>query len=58
LKDSALKPLGLTASEKESLKEFLLSLSGDPISIPMPKGVTVKYDPIPDWKSKKNGLDY
>ncbi|MBI5438353.1 MAG: photosynthetic protein synthase I [Nitrosomonadales bacterium] len=54
LKDKAMKPLGLTTDEKGALKEFLLSLSGDPIVIPMPKGVTVKYDPIPDWKNNPN----
>lgn len=54
LKDQAMKPLGLTGGEKEALKEFLLSLSGDPIVIPMPKGVKVEYQPLPDWKNVKN----
>jgi len=54
LKDSAMKPLNLNSSEKEALKEFLLSLSGDPISIPMPKGVKVEYQAIPNWKGVKN----
>ena len=54
LKDSAMKPLGLTAGEKEALKEFLLSLSGDPIVIEMPKGGKVEYQPMPDWKKTRN----
>lgn len=54
LKDPALKPLNLTAGEKAALKEFLLSLSGDPIKIEMPKGVTVEYKPIPNWRDTKN----
>jgi cytochrome c peroxidase len=54
LKDSAIKPLNLTSSEKESIKEFLMSLSGDPISIPMPKGVKVEYQAMPNWKGVKN----
>jgi cytochrome c peroxidase len=31
IKDALLKPLGLTADEKESLVEFLQTLSGDPV---------------------------
>jgi cytochrome c peroxidase len=54
LKDSAIKPLNLNSGEKEALKEFLLSLSGDPISIPMPKGVKVEYQAMPNWKGVKN----
>lgn len=54
LKDSALKPLGLSSSEKDALKEFLLSLSGDPITIPMPKGGKVEYQPLANWKTGKN----
>ncbi|MEK6681989.1 MAG: cytochrome c peroxidase [Nitrospirota bacterium] len=54
LKDAAMKPLNLTSSEKEAIKEFLLSLSGDPISIPMPKGVKIEYQAIPNWKGVKN----
>ncbi|HBO83496.1 MAG: hypothetical protein A2073_05440 [Deltaproteobacteria bacterium GWC2_42_11] len=54
MKDAAMKPLGLTAGEKEALKEFLLNLSGDPITVEMPKGVKVEYQPIPKWKEVKN----
>ncbi len=54
LKDPAIKPLNLTSGEKEALKEFLLSLSGDPVLIPMPKGVKVEYRPIPKWKEVRN----
>ncbi len=54
LKDPAMKPLGLTAGEKDALKEFLLSLSGDPIALEMPKGVKVEYKPLPDWKNVRN----
>jgi len=54
LKDSAIKPLGLTDGEKGALKEFLLSLSGDPIVISMPKGGKIEYQPIPKWKEAKN----
>ncbi len=54
LKDAGIKPLGLSASEKEALREFILSLSGDPITIPMPKGVKVEYQPLPNWKGVKN----
>ncbi len=54
LKDAAMKPLNLSSSEKEAIKEFLLSLSGEPISIPMPKGVKVEYQAMPNWKGVKN----
>jgi cytochrome c peroxidase len=33
---SVLKPLGLTATERQSLKAFLLSLSGDPVIVKNP----------------------
>ncbi|MBI5683097.1 MAG: photosynthetic protein synthase I [Deltaproteobacteria bacterium] len=54
MKDAAMKPLNLSGDEKMALKEFLLSLSGDPITIPMPKGVKIEYKPIPNWKGVKN----
>lgn len=54
LKDSAMKPLNLTSSEKEALKEFLLSLSGDSITIAMPKGTKIDYQPLSNWKGVKN----
>lgn len=54
LKDPAMKPLNLSSEEKEALKEFLLSLSGDPVSLPMPKGVKVEYHPLPNWKEVRN----
>jgi cytochrome c peroxidase len=34
--DSELKPLNMTASEKKALKEFLLTLSGDPVIVKDP----------------------
>ncbi len=54
LKDAKIKPLNLTPSEKEALKEFLLSLSGDPITIAMPKGVKIDYQPLTNWKGVTN----
>lgn len=55
LKDAAMKPLGLSSGEKDALKEFLLSLSGDMVTIPMPKkGEKIEYAPIPNWKEVRN----
>ncbi|MBI5327491.1 MAG: photosynthetic protein synthase I [Deltaproteobacteria bacterium] len=55
LKDAAMKPLNLTSAEKGALKEFLLSLSGDAVSIPMPpKGGKIEYQPLPNWKEVRN----
>ena len=54
LKDVALKPLNLTSAEKDAIKEFLLSLSGDEIRFDMPKGVKVEYQPLPNWREVKN----
>lgn len=55
LKDAAIKPLNLTGAEKDALKEFLLSLSGDAVSVPMPpKGGKIEYQPFQNWKEVKN----
>lgn len=55
LKDGAIKPLGLTKDEKEALKEFLMSLSGDPVAYEMPKkGEKIEYQPLPNWREVKN----
>ncbi|MBI5875829.1 MAG: photosynthetic protein synthase I [Deltaproteobacteria bacterium] len=55
MKDAAMKPLGLSSGEKDALKEFLLSLSGDPIAIEMPKaGKKIEYAPVPNWKEVRN----
>jgi cytochrome c peroxidase len=53
LKDAAIKPLGLNSGEKDALKEFLLSLSGDPMNIEAPK-IDMDYKPIENWKQAKN----
>ena len=45
-KGTDLKPLGLTADEKKGLVAFLLSLSGDPITVPEP--------PQPDLQVRAN----
>ena len=45
-KGTDLKPLGLTAEEKKGLVAFLLSLSGDPITVPEP--------PQPDLQVRAN----
>src|SRR3990172_6349324 len=54
LKDVALKPLNLTSAEKDAIKEFLLSLSGEEVRFDMPKGVKVEYQPLPNWREVKN----
>ena len=54
LKSPLLKPLNLTAGEKDALKEFLLSLSGDPIKFDMPKGGKIEYQPLPNWREVRN----
>lgn len=46
-KDSGLKPLGLTSEEQKSLVAFLLTLSGDP--------VTVETPPSPEMKLRTFG---
>lgn len=46
-KDSELKPLNLTGSEKKALVEFLLTLSGDPVVVEAP--------PAPDFQVRTFG---
>lgn len=46
-KSPLLKPLGLTAGEKQALVEFLKSLSGEPVIIERPE--------LPDYKPRKLG---
>ena len=53
LKDSAMKPLKLTKSEKKALKTFLLSLSGDNPSIYVGKP-DLSYPVIANWYKTKN----
>ena len=53
LKDSAMKPLNLSKSEKSDLKAFLLSLSGSDPSIKVPQ-IPVSYTVIADWANTKN----
>ncbi|MBI5683098.1 MAG: cytochrome-c peroxidase [Deltaproteobacteria bacterium] len=50
-KTKILKPLNLTKDEKEALKEFLLSTSGEEIRLPVPK--VPDYAPMADWQPKK-----
>lgn len=50
-KSKKLKPLNLTKDEKEALKEFLLSMSGEEIKLPVPK--VPDYAPMADWQPKK-----
>ena len=50
-KTKIIKPLNLTKEEKESLKEFLLTLSGEEIRLPVPK--VPDYAPMADWQPKK-----
>lgn len=50
-KTKILKPLNLSKDEKEALKEFLLSLSGEEITLPVPK--VPDYAPMADWQPKK-----
>lgn len=50
-KTKILKPLNLTKDEKEALKEFLLSLSGEEITLPVPK--VPDYAPMADWQPRK-----
>jgi len=54
LKDVALKPLNLTSAEKDAIKEFLLSLSGEEVRFDMPKGGKIEYQPLPNWREVKN----
>ncbi|RRJ85034.1 photosynthetic protein synthase I [Aestuariirhabdus litorea] len=56
-KSRLLKPLGLSASEQQDLVEFLLALSGEPLSgaqwvwdQPYPE----EYDAIVDWRQQSN----
>ncbi len=53
LKDSAIKPLGLSSSEKSDLKAFLIALSGDNPAIE-PVKINLSYPAIPDWYNSKN----
>ena len=46
-KSPLLKPLGLTAGEKQALVEFLKSLAGDPVIVERPE--------LPDYKPQKLG---
>lgn len=50
-KTKILKPLNLAKEEKEALKEFLLSTSGEEIRLPVPK--VPDYAPMADWQPKK-----
>jgi len=50
-KTKIMKPLNLTKDEKEALKEFLLTLSGEEIRMPVPK--VPDYAPMADWQPKK-----
>ncbi len=50
-KTKILKPLNLTKDEKEALKEFMLTLSGEEIRMPVPK--VPDYAPMADWQPKK-----
>lgn len=50
-KTKILKPLNLTKDEKEALKEFLLSTSGEEIKLPVPQ--VPQYAPMSDWQPKK-----
>ncbi|MBI3584692.1 MAG: cytochrome-c peroxidase [Nitrospinae bacterium] len=50
-KTKILKPLKLTKDEKEALKEFLLTLSGEQIKMPIPR--LPDYAPMADWQPRK-----
>ncbi len=50
-KTKILKPLNLTKDEKDALKEFMLTLSGEEIRMPVPK--VPDYAPMADWQPKK-----
>lgn len=50
-KTKILKPLKLTKDEKAELKEFLLTLSGEEIRLPVPK--IPSYEAMADWQPKK-----
>jgi cytochrome c peroxidase len=50
-KSKIMKPLNLTKEEKENLKEFLLTFSGEEIKFPVPK--VPDYAPMADWQPKK-----
>ncbi|MBI5894152.1 MAG: cytochrome-c peroxidase [Deltaproteobacteria bacterium] len=50
-KAKILKPLNLSKDEKEALKEFLLSTSGEEIKLPVPK--VPDYAPMADWQPRK-----
>ena len=53
-KSKLLKPLGLSADDKEALVAFLKTLSGDEIIVDVPKKTLPKYQAIKDWYSKQN----
>lgn len=53
LKDTAMKPLNLSKSEKADLKAFLLSLSGSDPSIEVPL-IPVSYEVIENWDEVHN----
>jgi len=46
--------LNLTSAEKDAIKEFLLSLSGEEVRFDMPKGGKIEYQPLPNWREVKN----
>lgn len=50
-KSKILKPLNLTKEEKGALVDFLLSLSGEEIRLPVPK--VPDYAPMADWQPRK-----
>lgn len=50
-KSKILKPLGLSKDEKDALKEFLLTLSGEEIKLPVPQ--VPDYAVMTDWQPKK-----
>lgn len=53
-KSKRLKPLGLSAGDKDALVAFLKTLSGDEIIIDVPKKTLPKYQAIKDWYKKPN----
>ena len=50
-KTKIMKPLNLTKDEKDAVKEFLLTLSGEEIRMPVPK--VPDYAPMADWQPRK-----
>ena len=50
-KTKLIQPLNLTKDEKEALKEFLLTTSGEEIRLPVRK--VPDYAPMADWQPKK-----